>query len=206
MPKVYAIDGVVPVVAPSAFVHPTAVLIGDVIVGADCYVGPGASLRGDFGRIEMKPGSNFQDNCTAHCFAGGGIVIGERGSVGHGAVLHGCAIGDRALVGMNAVVMAGAVIGEDCIVAALSFVRAGFIAPAATLLVGIPAEVKRKLGERELTWKAEATQDYLDLTPRCHASLELVEALTEPTGARLEIAGSRPLHTIARDGEGDETA
>ena len=199
MPKVYAIDGVIPVVAPSAFVHPTAVLIGDVIVGADCYVGPGASLRGDFGRIEMKQGSNFQDNCTAHCFSGGGIVIGERGNIGHGAVLHGCTIGDRALVGMNAVVMDGAVIGDDCIVAALSFVRAGFEAPAATLLAGIPAEVKRALGEREIKWKAEATQDYLVLTPRCHASLQLVEALTEPTGARLEIAGSQPLHTIARD-------
>jgi len=117
------------------------VLIGDVIVGADCYVGPGASLRGDFGRIEMKQGSNFQDNCTAHCFSGGGIVIGERGNIGHGAVLHGCTIGDRALVGMNAVVMDGAVIGDDCIVAALSFIRAGFEAPAATL---VAAQVERR--------------------------------------------------------------
>ena len=100
---------------------------------------------------------------------------------------------------MNAVVMDGAVIGADCIVAALSFVRAGFEAPAETLLAGIPAEVKRTLGERELHWKVEATQDYLDLTPRCRASLKLVEALTEPTGARLEISGSRPLHVIARD-------
>ena len=199
MTKVYAIDGVIPVVAPSAFVHPTAVLTGDVIVNADCYVGPGASLRGDFGRIEMKQGSNFQDNCIAHCFSGGKIQIGERSNIGHGAVLHGCTIGERALVGMNAVVMDGAVIGADCIVAALSFVRAGFEAPAETLLAGIPAEVKRTLGERELRWKVEATQDYLDLIPRCRASLKLVEALTEPTGARLEISGSRPLHTIARD-------
>ena len=95
--------------------------------------------------------------------------------------------------------MDGAVIGDDCIVAALSFVRAGFEAPAATLLAGIPAVVKRALGERELKWNAEASQDYLDLTPRCHASLELVEALIEPTGARLEIVGSQQLHTIARD-------
>ena len=157
MTKVYAIDGVIPVVAPSAFVHPTAVLIGDVIVGANCYVGPGASLRGDFGRIEMKQGSNFQDNCAAHCFSGGGIVIGERGNVGHGVVLHGCTIGNRALIGINAVVMDGAVIGDDCIVAALLFVHAGFEAPEATLLAGIPAVVKRTLGERELSWKAEAT-------------------------------------------------
>jgi phenylacetic acid degradation protein len=198
MPKVYAIDGIVPVVDPSAFVHPTAVLTGDVIVGADCYVGPGASLRGDHGRIEMKRGSNFQDNCTAHTFSGGEVIIAEHGSVGHGAVLHGCTIGARALVGMNAVVMDGAVIGDDCIVAALSFVRAGFEAPAATLLAGVPAEIKRDLGERELSWKTQATQDYLRLTPRCHASLERVEALTEPTGARLDFKGSKPLHTIPR--------
>ena len=175
-------------------------------MAADCYVGPGASLRGDFGRIEMKPGANFQDNFTAHCFAGGETVIGDRANIGHGAVLHGCAIGARALIGMNSVVMDGAVIGEDCIVAALSFVRAGFIAPPATILAGIPAEVKRALGEREFAWKAEAIQDYLDLNPRCHASLELVEALTEPTGARLEIAGSRPLLTIARDSGTDDAS
>ena len=200
MTKVYAIDGVIPVVAPSAFVHPTAVLIGDVIVGDDCYVGPGASLRGDFGRIEMKRESNFQDNCTAHCFAGGGVTIGERASIGHGAVLHGCDIGDRALIGMNAVVMDGAVIGADCIVAALSFVRAGYEAAPATLLAGIPAEPKRELGEREMSWKAEATQDYLDLVPRCRSSLELVDALTEPAGEGLRITGSRPLYKVPRDG------
>ncbi len=203
MPKVYAIDGIVPVVAPSAFVHPTAVLIGDVIVGPDCYVGPGASMRADFSRIEMRQGASFQDNCTAHCFSGGSVMIGERGNIGHGAVLHGCTIGDRALIGMNSVVMAGAVIGEDCIVAALSFVRAGFEAPPATILAGVPAEVKRALGEREFAWKAAAAQDYLELVPRCHASLEEVEALTEPNGARLAITGSRPLHTIARDGTGE---
>jgi carbonic anhydrase/acetyltransferase-like protein (isoleucine patch superfamily) len=130
-------------------------------------------------------------------------MIGERGNIGHGAVLHGCTIGDRALIGMNSVVMDGAVIGEDCIVAALSFVRAGFEAPPATILAGVPAEVKRALGEREFAWKAAAAQDYLELVPRCHASLEEVEALTEPNGARLAITGSRPLHTIARDGTGE---
>ncbi len=201
MPKVYRMDGVTPVVDPTAFVHPTAVLTGDVVVGADCYVGPGASLRGDMGRIVVKRGSSFQDNCVAHSFTAREVIIGENANVGHGAVLHGCTLGDHALVGMNAVVMDGAVIGEDCIVAALSFVRAGFEAPPATILAGIPAEVKRALGTREFNWKAAATQDYVDLNPRCHASLELVEALTEPTGARLAIAGSQPLHTVARDGE-----
>ena len=130
MTKVYAIDGVIPVVAPSAFVHPTAVLIGDVIVGADCYVGPGASLRGDFGRIEMKQGSNFQDNCTAHCFSGGGVVIGERGNVGHGAVLHGCTIGDNCLIGIKAVVLNGARIGANCLIGAHALITGSTCRPS----------------------------------------------------------------------------
>jgi len=197
MTKVYAIDGVIPVVAPSAFVHPTAVLIGDVIVGADCYVGPGASLRGDFGRIEMKQGSNFQDNCTAHCFSGGGVVIGERGNVGHGAVLHGCTIGDRALVGMNAVVMDDVTVGEYSIIAALAFVRSGFVVPPRTIVAGIPARIMRELKDEEIQWKRDGDQDYQEIIRRCHASLEAVEALTDVAainGPRIDIPGIGPLY------------
>ena len=122
---VYAIDGVTPVVDPTAFVHPSAVLIGDVVVGPGCYVGPCASLRGDFGHIEMHAGANLQDCCVMHGFPGTGTIIEEEGHIGHGAVLHGCRIERNALVGMNAVVNDNAVVGESAIVAAMAFVKAG---------------------------------------------------------------------------------
>jgi carbonic anhydrase/acetyltransferase-like protein (isoleucine patch superfamily) len=121
----YSIEGVIPVVDPSAYVHPTAVLIGDVIVGPHCYVGPNASLRGDFGRIVLKAGSNVQDTCVIHGFPAQDTVVGENGHIGHGAVLHSCMVGRDALVGMNAVVMDEAVVGERSIVAACAFVPAG---------------------------------------------------------------------------------
>ena len=124
MANVCAIDGIVPVVDPSAFVHPTAVLIGDVIVGPRCYVGPLASLRGDFGRLMLGEGANIQDTCVMHGFPNSDTVVEENGHIGHGAVLHGCRIGRNVLVGMNAVVMDGAEIGENSIVAAVAFVKA----------------------------------------------------------------------------------
>jgi len=114
----YEIDGLVPVIDPSAYVHPTAVLIGDVIVGPRCYVGPAASLRGDFGRLVLHEGSNLQDTCVMHGFPSSDTVVAPDGHIGHGAVLHGCVIERNALVGMNAVVMDEAVIGESSIVAA----------------------------------------------------------------------------------------
>jgi phenylacetic acid degradation protein len=195
MPKVFSLDGVTPVVDPSAFVHPGAALIGDVIVGPDCYVGPGASLRADVGQIVMARGSNFQDNCSAHCFAGGRTEIREYASIGHGAVLHGCTVGQRAIVGMNAVVMDGAVIGDDCIVAALAFVRANFEAPGRSIVAGLPAKVLRELTEDEIVWKETAYTDYLNTIPRCHATLREVEALTgiEDMSPRITIPGAKSL-------------
>src|SRR5690606_9727539 len=143
--KVYAIDGLRPVVDPTAYVHPTAVLIGDVIIGPGAYVGPLASLRGDFGRIVLKEGSNVQDSCVVHGVAENDTVIEEDGHIGHGAVLHGCTIGRNALIGMNAVVMDQAVIGESSIVAAMAFVKVGLVIPARRLVVGAPARVLREL-------------------------------------------------------------
>ena len=146
MPAVYAIDGVVPVVDPTAFVHPAAVLIGDVVVGPDCYIGPSASLRADFGQIVVGRGSNVQDNCTVHSFAGGGTRIGECCNVGHGAVLHGCVLGDKVLIGMNSVVMDGAEIGGDTLVAALAFVPAAMKVPSGVVLAGIPGKGSARTG------------------------------------------------------------
>ena len=153
MPKVYSIDGITPVVDPSAFVHPTAVLIGDVIVGARAYIGPCACLRGDFGRIVVHEGANIQDTCMLHGFPGTDTVVGADVSVGHGAVLHGCVVGRGALIGMNAVVNDNAEVGEEAVVAALAFVKAEQKIPPRSLVVGIPAKVIKKLSEQELGWK-----------------------------------------------------
>ena len=195
MPKVYAIDGVIPVVHPTAYVHETAVLIGDVIVGPGCYIAPSASLRGDFGQIRLGEGSNIQDNCTIHCFAGGETVVGADVSVGHGAVLHGCSVGDRALIGMNAVVLDGAVVGAQAIVAALAFVRAEFEVPERTVAAGVPARVLREIDAEEAGWMVEANADYYAARDRAWASMQRVDALHRPDrkGPRLAFRGAKPL-------------
>ncbi len=202
MAKVYAIDGIVPVIDPSAFVHPMAVVIGDVIVGPGCYVGPGASLRGDMGRLVMGRGANLQDNCIVHGFPGTDTCIEEDGHIGHGAVLHGCTVKRRALVGMNAVVMDGAVIGEASFVGALAFVKAGFAVPPRTLVAGIPAKIMRELTDEELAWKAGGTREYQQLAVRCAASLQEATPLAapEPDRRRLELGDIAPLHVTRRRG------
>lgn len=174
----YAIDGVLPVVDPSAYVHPTAVLIGDVIVGAHCYIGPCACLRGDFGRIVIGPGANVQDNCVLHGFPDQATVVEENGHIGHGAVLHGCVVRRDALVGMNAVVMDEAEVGAQAIVAACAFVPAGMQVPPRTLVAGTPARPKRLLSDAEIAWKLEGTQTYQDLARRSRDSLREVQPLT----------------------------
>ena len=196
MAKVYEIDGVIPVVDPTAFVHPTAILIGDVIVGPGCYVGPAASLRGDFGRLILKAGANLQDTCVMHGFPGTDTVVEEDGHVGHGAVLHGCIIRRDALIGMNAVVMDGAVVGESAIVAAMAFVKAGFEVPARTLAAGIPAKILRPVTDAEIAWKREGTADYQRLAIRSLKTMREVEPLTaiEPDRPRTDSGASIPLY------------
>ncbi|MDD2670054.1 phenylacetic acid degradation protein PaaY [Zoogloea sp.] len=169
--RVYAIDGIVPVVDPTAYVHPSAVLIGDVIVGPDCYVGPCASLRGDFGRLILERGANLQDTCVMHGFPGTDTVVEENGHIGHGAVLHGCRIRRNALVGMNAVIMDNAIVGESSIVAASAFVKAGAEIPPRVLVAGMPAKVIRELSDEEIRWKGEGTATYQDLTRRSLATM-----------------------------------
>ena len=195
---VYEIDGVTPVVHPTAYVHPTAVLIGDVIVGADCYIGPAACLRGDFGRLDIRAGANVQDTCVLHAFPGHDTVIEEGGHIGHGAVLHGCIVQRNALVGMNAVVNDNAVIGESAIVAAMAFVKAGMIIPPRTLVAGIPAKVVRALTEMELAWKVEGTDSYHELTRRSRATMRATAPLAEPEPGRkrLDLPEMLPLATL----------
>jgi len=195
MTKVWTIDGITPVVDPSAFVHPSATLIGDVIVGPGVYVGPSASLRGDFGRIVIEEGANIQDCCIVHGFPDEDTVIEANGHVGHGAILHACRIRTHALIGMNAVVNDNAVIGEWAIVAAAAFVKAGMVVPPRTLVAGIPARVVRELTPEELRWKGDATRQYQELAVRSLRTMRETDALTavEPDRPRLRVAGVLPL-------------
>lgn len=197
---VYRIDNLTPVVHTSAFVHPTAVLIGDVIIGANCYVGPCASLRGDFGRLILEDGANLQDTCVMHGFPNADTVIETNGHVSHGAVIHGCRIGANAMIGINAVIMDEAYIGESCIVAGLAYVKPGFVAPPRSVVAGVPATVKRELKPEELAWKREGTALYQRLTLRCQNSMVEVQALTEmePERGRVSSEMLKPLH-LARE-------
>lgn len=195
---VYAINGVTPVVDPTAFVHPSAVLIGDVVVGPGCYVGPCASLRGDFGHIELHEGANLQDACVMHGFPGTGTIVEVEGHIGHGAVLHGCRVERNALVGMNAVVNDNAVVGDSAIVAANAFVKAGMVVPPRTLVAGIPAKIVRELNDTELAWKIEGTRSYQALARRSLETMVAVAPLerVEPDRKRLELPELLPLSTL----------
>lgn len=192
----YEFENVIPVVDETAFVHPTATLIGDVIIGPGCLVGPGASLRGDIGRIEMRAGSNVQDKCTVHCFPGKGVVIEEDGHVGHGSVLHGCIVRRNALIGMNAVIMDDAEVGNDSFIAAMAFVKAGTIIPPRSIAAGIPAKVLRELSDDEITWKSEGTRVYQELARRYLATMREVEPLRSIDADRpdLPLKDYRPKH------------
>lgn len=193
----YSIEGVVPVVDPSAYVHPTAVLIGDVIVGPECYIGPCASLRGDFGRIVLQRGANVQDTCVVHGFPSADTVVEENGHIGHGAVLHSCVVRRDALVGMNAVVMDEAEVGEKSIIAASAFVRAGMKVPPRSLVAGVPAKVIRELSEEEIAWKLEGTLTYQDLAKRCLAGMREVAPLPQAEADRPRVKAPEVLPLIA---------
>ncbi|WP_137821511.1 phenylacetic acid degradation protein PaaY [Pseudomonas sp. D(2018)] len=196
----YSLDGLTPVVHPTAYVHPSAVLIGDVIIGPGCYVGPLASLRGDFGRIVLEEGANIQDTCVMHGFPDSDTVVERNGHIGHGAVLHGCRIGEDALVGMNAVVMDGAQIGARSFVSATAFVKAGFSCEAQSLVMGAPAQAKRRLSDEEVAWKQAGTREYQLLAQRCLTSLEVCAPLAEVEADRPRIAdrGLRPKGTSSQ--------
>jgi len=192
MVKVYEIDGLRPVVHPTAYVHPTAVLIGDVIVGPRCYVGPLASLRGDFGRLILEEGANVQDTCVMHGFPEDDTVVEVDGHIGHGAVLHGCRVGRNAMVGMNAVVMDKAVVGAESIVGAAAFVKAGMVIPPRSLVLGAPAKIVRAVSDEEIAWKSYGTRQYHDLNVRSMRTMREVEALTDVEPGRPRIVFDEP--------------
>lgn len=198
MVKVFAIEDVIPVVHPSAFVHPSAVLIGDVIVGAGCFVGACAALRGDIGRIVVEEGANVQDQCVMHCFPKAECRVGPWGHIGHGAVLHGASVEAHALVGMNAVLMDGCVVGEASFIAAMSFVPAGMRVPPRSLAAGIPVKVRRSLSDEEIAWKRVGTEEYQRIAQRSRATMREVEALSEIDRDRpaLKVSAHYPLHIV----------
>jgi phenylacetic acid degradation protein len=202
MVRVYAIDGITPVVHPDSYVHPSATIIGDVIIGPNVYVGPSASLRGDFGRIVVERGANIQDCCIVHGFPEADTVIEEDGHIGHGAIVHSARIGRNSLIGMNAVVNDNAVIGAEAIVASMAFVKAGMVVPPRTLVAGIPARVTREVTDAEVAWKTDATRLYQALTRRSLATMQETVALTEvePDRRRFDLPGVVPLSEYKKRG------
>ena len=190
MANCYEFKGFVPVIPEDTFVHPQAMLIGNVILGHGCYIGPGASLRGDFGRIVVGDGANVQDNCILHSFPRRDAVVEPDGQIGHGAILHGCTIGRNALVGMNAVIMDGVILGAESIVGAQAFVRGETVVPPRSMVVGSPAKVIREVTEKEVAWKTRGTAEYQQLARDCLAGLTPVAPLGRVEENRPEMAAS----------------
>lgn len=176
---IYEFQGFIPVVHESSFVHPLAAVTGNVIIGKNCYIGPGAAIRGDWGQIILEDGVNVQENCTVHMFPGKSIVLKESAHVGHGAVIHGANLGRNCLIGMNSVIMDDAEIGDESIVGAMAFVKAETKIPKRSLVVGNPAKVVKQVSDKMITWKTKGTELYQQLPKDCHESLVEVEPLRE---------------------------
>lgn len=176
---IYEFKGFVPVVDPTAFVHPQAAVTGNVIIGKNVYIGPGAAIRGDWGGIVIEDGCNVQENCTIHMFPGVTVRLKESAHIGHGAIIHGAQIGRNCMVGMNAVIMDNVELGEESIVGALSFVKANAIIPRRSLLVGNPAKIIKEVSDKMIDWKTKGTQLYQTLPNDCHQYLKACEPLRE---------------------------
>ncbi|HEX5651709.1 MAG TPA: transferase hexapeptide repeat family protein [Chitinophagaceae bacterium] len=174
---IYEFNGYQPVVHESSFVHPLAAVTGDVIIGKDCYIGPGAALRGDWGRIILEDGCNVQENCILHMFPGVTVQLKEGAHIGHGAIVHGATIGKNCLVGMNAVIMDNVDLGDECIVGALCFIREGEQFPPRSLVVGNPARIIKSVSDEMLAWKTEGTKIYQQLPAQCLETLRPCEPL-----------------------------
>ncbi|MBX2926207.1 MAG: transferase hexapeptide repeat family protein [Saprospiraceae bacterium] len=175
----YAFKGFRPVVHESAFVHPQAAVTGNVIIGRDVYIGPGAAIRGDWGEIVIEDGCNVQENCTVHMFPGITVRLKAGAHIGHGAVVHGATIGRNALVGMNAVIMDEVEIGDECIVGAMCFIKAGEKIPPRSVVAGNPGRIVKTVSDEMLAWKTEGTRLYQALPDECRTSLEPCEPLRE---------------------------
>jgi carbonic anhydrase/acetyltransferase-like protein (isoleucine patch superfamily) len=177
----YEFKGMKPVAHPSSFIHPQAAVTGNVIIGKDCYIGPGAALRGDWGQIILEDGCNVQENCTIHMFPGVTVLLKEGAHIGHGAIIHGASIGKNCLVGMNAVIMDNVLLGDESIVGALTLIKEGEIIPARSLVVGNPGKIIKQVSDEMLDWKTKGTKLYQQLPAEMLASSTLCEPFKEPT-------------------------
>ena len=175
----YSFKGHIPAVHESSFVHPLAAVTGNVLIGKNCYIGPGAAIRGDWGAIILEDGVNVQENCTVHMFPGKTIVLKEGAHIGHGAIIHGANLGRNCLIGMNSVIMDDAEIGDECIVGAMAFVKAESIFSNRSLIVGNPARVIKEVTNEMMEWKTAGTKLYQQLPSDCHDSLKEVAPLRE---------------------------
>jgi carbonic anhydrase/acetyltransferase-like protein (isoleucine patch superfamily) len=176
---IYEFNGYKPVIDPSSFVHKEATIIGNVIIGKKVYIGPGASIRGDWGKITIKDGCNVQDNCTIHIFPGKDVILEENAHIGHGAIVHGANIGKNTLVGMNSVIMDDCNIGDECIIGALCFVKGEMNIPNRKIVVGNPAIIKGEVSDEMISWKTKGTELYQDLPQECYTLMKVCEPLKE---------------------------
>lgn len=176
---IYQFNDFTPVIHPTAFIHPQAVVTGNVIIGKDVYIGPGAALRGDWGKIVINDGCNVQENCTIHMFPGVTVLLEKDAHIGHGAIIHGARIGPNSLIGMNAVVMDNVSIGAECIIGALTFVKEGMEIPDRKLVVGNPAEILKDVSDKMIKWKTEGTQWYQRLPQQMRESWSRCKPLRE---------------------------
>jgi phenylacetic acid degradation protein len=183
---IYEFDGFRPVVHESSFIHPNATVTGNVVIGREVYVGPGAAIRGDWGAIVIEDGCNVQENCTIHMFPGVTVVLEESAHIGHGAIVHGARICRNTLIGMNAVIMDNATVGAECIVGALTFVPADMQIPARKVVVGSPAKIVKDVSDDMVAWKTEGTRLYQALPARLHATLKACEPLRDVPAGRAE--------------------
>lgn len=176
---VYSFQGYIPVVHKTSYVHPLAAVTGNVIIGKNCYIGPGAAIRGDWGQIILEDGVNVQENCTVHMFPGKSIVLRESAHIGHGAIIHGANLGCNCLIGMNSVIMDDAEIGDESIVGAMTFIKAETKIPKRSLVVGNPAKIVKQVSDDIIAWKIKGTALYQQLPADCYESLREVEPLRE---------------------------
>lgn len=176
---IYEFNGYRPVIDPSSFVHKEATIIGNVIIGKKVYIGPGASIRGDWGKITIKDGCNVQDNCTIHIFPGKDVILEENAHIGHGAIIHGANIGKNTLVGMNSVIMDDCNIGDECIIGALCFIKGEMNIPNRKIVVGNPAIIKGEVSDEMISWKTKGTELYQDLPNECYTLMKECKPLKE---------------------------
>jgi phenylacetic acid degradation protein len=176
---IYEFDGYQPVVHETAFVHPQAAVTGNVIIGKEVYIGPGAAIRGDWGQIIIEDGCNVQENCTIHMFPGTTVLLKAGAHIGHGAIIHGATIGKNCLIGMNAVIMDNVQLGDECIVGALTFIKADSIIPARSMVVGNPHKIIKAVSDEMMQWKTEGTKLYQQLPAAMNSSWKPCDPLRD---------------------------